>query len=333
MTNKVGRKDEENLSAFLKSHLFSDLLPGEIKSIVDKTEILLLKKGSLLFSSGEKADHIFLLTEGLIRIFKRSEGGRDDEIACFTPGDMIGDFDFARGADYDAFAEAVEDSSLVMFPQVGLDMEKFAAEEPHIMSRLLLNCAAMVTDRIKSSRKLIIESAYWVQELHRKIHEDPSTGLWKQTFLTEEINRILENPMAIIMLKPDRFKILVDALGHDAGDEAMIKIAAILKGMTRNLERGWALRFRSNETGIVINKCEAVLAKSLADSLAKAIAALPPVPLGNEDFSFSGSVAWGVWPADNKSWNSLFEGTYQLLMDTWKEGGNKVVHYNKVKPI
>jgi diguanylate cyclase (GGDEF)-like protein len=321
----------QNASAILKSVLFTDLMPGETNAIVNRTEILTIRKNGLLFSPGEKAEHLYLLIRGTIRVFKQNESGRNDEIAHFAPGDIIGDFDFARGADYDAYAEAEEDSSLLMFPGFGRSMEKFALEEPHIMSRVLLNSAAMVTERIKSTRKVIIEKAYWVQGLHRRIHEDPTTGLWKQTFLTEEINQILERPMALVMLKPDRFKVLVDSRGHDAGDDAMIKIAAILKGITHKLDRGWAIRFRSNETGILINKCDSAQAKSLALSLSEAVAAIPPVPLDKEQFSFSGSIAWGTWPVDDKSWDSLLTGTYQLLMDTWKDGGNKIVHYRKGK--
>jgi diguanylate cyclase (GGDEF)-like protein len=341
MTNQSLRNDAQDLSAILKSGLFDDLLPGETKTIVEKTEILQVRKGGLLFSPAEKAEHFYLLLDGNIRVFKQNEEDsaglpsaslpREDEIASFAPGDLIGDFDFARAADYDAYAEALEDTTLLMFPEFGLTMEDFALEEPHITSRILLNSAAMVTARIKATRKLLFESAYWVQELHRKIHEDPGTGLWKQTFLTEEINRILEKPMALIMLKPDRFKILVDSLGHEAGDEAMIKIAAVLKGITRKLDKGWAMRFKSNETGLVINKCDVAEAESVALALAEAIAALPYVSFGEEDFFFTGSIAWGVWSADDKSWDSLFAGTYKLLMDTWKNGGNNVVRYRKEK--
>ena len=332
MTKESLEIDEQNPSLILKSDLFSELHPVETKIILTRTEILPLQKGGLLFSPGEKAERLYALLKGRVRVFKRNEGGRDDEIAHFAPGDIIGDFDFAREAEYDAYAEALEDSSLAVFPGAGFTMDKYALEEPHIFSKILFNSAAMVTGRIKATRKLIIESTYWVKELHRKVHEDPGTGLWKQTFLTEGINRILEKPMALIMLKPDRFKVLVDALGHEVGDEAMIKIAAILEGITRKLDRGWALRFKSNETGVVVNKCDAALAKSLALSLFESVASLPHVSLGEEDFSFSGSIAWGIWPTDNKSWDSLFEGTYKLLMDTWKAGGNKVVHYRKEKP-
>jgi len=342
-SQKSIKNEAQDLSAILESDLFSNLLPEEARVIVKKTEILLVRKGGLLFSPGEEAERVYLLLGGCVRVFKKNEGGaaglptasllREDEIARFAPGDIIGDFDFARAADYDAFAEALEDSTLLMFPGFGLTMEKFALEEPHITSRLLLNSAAMVTARIKATRKLIFESAYWVQELHRKIHEDPTTGLWKQTFLTEEINRILERPMALILLKPDRFKVLVDSLGHGAGDEAMIKIAAILKGITRKLNKGWALRFKSNETGILVNKCDITEAKSLVNVLAESLAALPHVSMGEKDFNFTGTIAWGIWPADNKSWDSLFKGTYKLLMDTWKKGGNKVVRYRKEKAL
>ena len=321
----------------MKSELFSCLLPDEIESVIDRTGLIMIRKGCSLFSPGEKAEHLYLLREGVIRIFKPLESGREEEIARFTAGDIIGDFDFARRAKYDAQAEALEDSTLVMFPSSGMTMDSFALEMPHIVSRLLLNSAAMVTSRIKSTRKNVIENKFWVQELQRKAYEDPGTGLWKQTFLTDEISQLLEDPMALIMLKPDRFKILVDSNGHDAGDKAMVKIAAILKGITRKLGRGWALRFKSNETGLLINKCNAAQAEALALFLSEAVAAIPPVPLrqacGQEvDFLFSGSIAWGTWPADNEYWSSLFDETYSLLMETWKTGGNRIVHYFKGRP-
>jgi hypothetical protein len=72
------------------------------------------------------------------------------------------------------------------------------------------------------------------------------------------------------------------------------------------------------------------MAESLANALYKDISAIPRVRLvDGSDFSFSGSIAWGIWPQDNKSWSSLLDGTYKLLMDTWKGGGNKIVRYKK----
>ena len=335
MSATVQKDDNQDLFSILKSDLFSNFFPEERQTIAERTGITTLKKGELLFSPGKTAEHLYMLLNGAVRVYKSVEGGEEEEIARFAPGDIIGDFDFARCDEYDAQAEATEDSSLVMFPGSDLTLDSFALEAPHIVAKILLNSAEMVINRIKSTRKLIIESISWVQELQRRVHEDPGTGLWRQTFLTDEINRLLENPTALIMLKPDRFKVLVDSCGHDVGDKTMIKLASILKGIARRLGRGWALRFRSNETGILINRCDAALAESLADSLSKAVAALPPVPMEQTQdrdggmFSFSGSIAWGVWPEDDKNWDSFFDGTYDLLMNTWKAGGKSVARYHK----
>jgi diguanylate cyclase (GGDEF)-like protein len=230
---------------------------------------------------------------------------------------------------YDACAQATEDSEVIMFPGYGLTMEDFALEEPHTISRILLSAIVMVTGRIKSTQKIIVENMSWVQELHRRAYEDPGTGLWKQSFLADEINRILENPTALVMLKPDRFKILVDSRGHGAGDEAMVRIAALLRNITRRAGRGWPIRFKSNEVGILVNRCGAVQAEKIAVDLRRAVAALSPAPAqgGIPAFSFTATVAWALWPADESSWENLLKGNYDLLMDTWKAGGDRIVHY------
>jgi diguanylate cyclase (GGDEF)-like protein len=328
---KHALKTALDLSPLLKAELFSTLLDGEHDFVLSHSGLLQLRRGGRLFAPGQQAAHFYRLLEGVVRVYKLRPDGGEDEVARFAPGDTIGDFDFARNADYDAFAEAVEDSLLIMFPGYGLDMDYFALESPNTISKILLNSIVMTTGRIKATHKIVVENMSWVQELQRKAYEDPGTGLWKQTFLTDEINRLLEDPTALIMLKPDRFKVLVDSRGHGAGDEAMVHIAMILRNITRRLGRGWPLRFKSNETGILVNKCSASLAESLAGDLVDAVARLPPVPAvkGAPAFSFTGTVTWGVWPKDDTAWDSLFQGSYSLLLDAWKQGGNRVVHYHR----
>jgi diguanylate cyclase (GGDEF)-like protein len=301
----------------------------EAAYVTERSSVIHLRKKARLFSAGQKAEHFYMLIEGSIRVFKPRDDGGSDEMAQYAAGDTIGDFDFARKADYDAFAEASEDSVLIMFPAMGLSMEDFIAEEPHIVSRILLNSIVMMTSRIKSTQKILLDNLSWVNELHRRAYEDPGTGLWKQTFLSDEIDRILEVPTALIMLKPDRFKILVDSRGHAAGDEAMVRIAMILKSITRRVGRGWPLRFKSNETGILINKCSASSAEMTVKELSRAIGALAPVPAQDDipAFSFSGTIAYTLWPEDGQSWQALFDGCYALLLDEWKKGGAKIVRY------
>ena len=320
-----------DITLLQKVELFSSLDQDEIDFVVSHSGTLELPKGRLLFSSGERASRFFVLTAGEIRVFRANSDGSEDEMARFTAGDTIGDFDFARGAEYDASAEAAEDSHLIEFPGDGGTMDSLALEEPQTVCSILLNAIEMMTRRIKSIHKLILENMHWVKELHRRAYEDPGTGLWKQILIADEIMGVLKDPSALIMLKPDRFKTLVDSRGHSAGDEAMVRIAIILKNIVRQAGQGWALRFKSNEVGIILNNCEADEAEEIANDLFEFIAGMDPVAARDDlpEFKFTATIAWSLWARDDPEWDSFFQGTYAALMEGWHEGGEKIVRYHK----
>ncbi|MDR1625493.1 MAG: diguanylate cyclase [Spirochaetia bacterium] len=317
-----------DLEAIKKLNLFSLLQDKDLQFVVEHSSLLQLRHGGRLFSENQKASHIYVLMEGTIRVYRPRPDGGTDELAWFTGGDTIGDFDFARQAAYDARADAVDDSVLLMFPGFGLGLEDFIYEAPQAVTRILLCCIIMISSRITMTHKITVDNLAWVQELQRRAYEDPGTGLWKQGFLRDEINRILVQPSALIMLKPDRFKELNDTRGHAAGDEAMVRIAMVLKTFTRRAGRGWALRFKSNETGLFINNCGAGAAKKIAQALAKAIRDMKPFPArdGVPAFGFSATIVWTLWPEDGQEWNSLFEDTSAALLHFWRGGGGTVAH-------
>lgn len=318
-------------SSILKTELFSSLLEKERKYIVSQSGIIQLKKRERLFTSGEKAERFYKLLQGSIRVFKPREDGGEDYLACFDPGDTIGDFDFARGAVYDASAEAVQDSVLAVFPVFGINMEMMLKENPQTLSQILLSSIVMITSRIKSTQKIIVENISLVQELYRKAYEDSGTGLYKQSFLADEINRILEEPTAIIMMKPDNFKILVDSRGHSAGDEAMVRIAMLLKLIVRRLGRGYPLRFKSNEVGILLPRCPPSAAQKLAEEIHIGLKNFEPLPSQGviPEFRFSGTVSYAVWSNDGNKWDTLFQGNYDSLLEHWRNGGDRVIHYTQ----
>jgi diguanylate cyclase (GGDEF)-like protein len=319
--------------AIKKLNLFSLLKDEDLRFVVEHSGVLQLRHGGILFSENQRAHHVYSLIEGTLRVYRNRADGGVDELAWFTAGDTVGDFDFARQALYDARAEAVEDSVLLMFPGFGLTLDQFIYEAPQAVTRILLSSIIMMSSRITMTHKVIVDNLSWLQELQRRAYEDPGTGLWQQTFLKDEINRILVRPSALIMLKPDRFKELNDSRGHAAGDEAMVRIAMILKTFTRRTGRGWAMRFRSNETGLFIDNCTAVTAKKIAQALAKAINGMKPVPERGKipAFHFSATIVWTVWPADGAVWDALFQDTYAALLHFWRGGGNKVVHCTRRK--
>lgn len=310
-----------------KAEIFSSLLDDDLAYAASRASVLRLPSGARLFGVGDKALRFYVVRSGGIRVFRPREDGGEDEMALFTAGDALGDFDFARGAVYDACAEAVENTELVVFPGKGLTADDLARERPDAAARLLLRSLAMISGRLRSTNRLISENSPWVRELHRQAYEDSGTGLWSKAFLDEELPQSLVSPTSLVLLKPDRFKTLVDSRGHAAGDEAMIRIAAVLQSTVRALGRGWAIRVRSNETAVVAPKCPRETAEELARTIADKISELEPAPAsgGAPFFMFSATVAYAVWPQDGEDWKELFVRTQETLMSGWGSGGARVI--------
>jgi diguanylate cyclase (GGDEF)-like protein len=322
--------DCNNQDILKKSSLFSGLLADDEKYILSRVSHFQLRKGAQLFKIGDLAEHFYFIIKGSIRVFRnKSEGGMED-IAIFTAQDLLGEFDFARHARYDAHAVALEDTELICFPALGLTLEDLQREKPDTVSRILLRSLTMISSRLRSTQKLISENTTWVQELRRRAYEDPGTGLWNRAFLEEEIRRELQTPTALLLMKPDRFKILVDSLGHSAGDEAMMGIAGILKSLVRQFGRGWALRLKSNEVGLCLPRCGLESARIMAQKLWSAIAELPPVPARDNfpGFTFSATVVYGVWPDMAEDWDFLVQHQYAYMLEQWQAGGNRVVPFS-----
>ncbi|MDR0761199.1 MAG: cyclic nucleotide-binding domain-containing protein [Treponema sp.] len=324
----------EDLERIETTGIFAALPEQDRQFASAHSGILRIRKGDRLFSPGEEAGRFYLLLEGNIRIVQTQPDGRESEAALFMPGDTIGDFDFIRQAAYNARAEAAEDSRLIMFPGSGLRMDDLAAEDPRVVSRMLRNFILMMNARIKETHNFLVENLPGMQELRRRAYEDPGTGLLKQAFLDDEINTILEAPTAFLMLKPDRFKTLVDTRGYAAGDEAMVRIAAVLKNAARRQGKGWPLRFKSNEVGLLFPRMDEARAEKTVREAAAAIAALEPVPAQDDHpaFCFSATLVWAVWPEDERDWETLFQKNYALLLAAWRAGGNRIVRYGNSEP-
>ncbi len=325
-TRAYGKTVDPAVLGLLKeAELLTGLLDDDLDYLASKAEIRVFARGEAVFAPGERARRFFVVKAGEVLVYRAGEGGSVVEMARYVPGDVIGDFDFARGATLDASATAVVESEIVVFPESGSDLDKLANERPDTTARLLLRSVAMIASRTRSVEKLIETNTPWVRELKRRSYTDPGTGLWSIAFLEEEVPASIVEPSAIVMLKPDRFKELVDKKGHAAGDAAMSRIAALLEAEVRRLRAGWAIRLRSSETAIVVPRCSVPQALELACRLAKELQALDLTDIASKkEYQLTASVAVAVWPDDETSWKKLVEHAYGVLMRAWRDGGSRV---------
>jgi len=316
MSESISQNERSEL--LRRAELFVDLLDEDFRYFAGLSGSRSLDEGDILFSSGSKADQFWVVAAGSVLV----ERDRD-VIARFGPGDVVGDFDFARGATRDATARSEGRSELVVFPREGSSLVSLVAERPDASARLLLRSITMISSRIRSVQRLISENDPWVRELKRQSFTDATTGLATRAYFEEVLAKKLEEPSLFLLAKPDHFKELVDSHGHGAGDEAMKAIAALLLDKVRGFGRGSAIRIKSNETALILPRCERSEASHLARSLAKDFSTLELGPSCG-GLRLSLSMALGFWPEHGHNPSRLFDTVYSLLQRAWRDGGGKV---------
>jgi diguanylate cyclase (GGDEF)-like protein len=98
---------------------------------------------------------------------------------------------------------------------------------------------------------------------------DPLTELGNRRALREEFERELaradrtRRPLALIVLDLDHFKDFNDALGHPAGDQALVRLARILDEVTRSIEV--AARLGGEEFAVLAPETDEAGAIALAE--------------------------------------------------------------------
>ena len=77
---------------------------------------------------------------------------------------------------------------------------------------------------------------------HESLH-DPLTGLWNRRAYDRELElefkraKRYEHPLTLVLIDLDNFKLLNDAEGHPAGDQALKDVAAIIRKSLRNSDK------------------------------------------------------------------------------------------------
>ncbi|MCA9848659.1 MAG: GGDEF domain-containing protein, partial [Dehalococcoidia bacterium] len=113
---------------------------------------------------------------------------------------------------------------------------------------------------------------------------DPLTGLGNRTLLMESIEAALgsrEVWLALLFVDLDRFKVVNDGLGHDAGDMLLKTIAERIRRVVR--DRGLAARLGGDEFAIALQGASAGDLEDCAESLALEITEVVRAPVSLSD--------------------------------------------------
>jgi len=164
------------------------------------------------------------------------------------------------------------------------------------------------------------------QSLHEKATRDPLTQVANRA----EFDRVHEMfvaahqehqmPCALMMMDLDRFKLVNDTYGHQAGDAALLSLAKLLKGSCRPGDL--VARYGGEEFVMLCADCDNATAARRAEHLRQSLAQSPQPALDGRSVTASFGVT-EIQPGDTPE--TMLRRADRALMRAKTQGRNQVV--------
>ncbi len=92
--------------------LLADLNQEEIDKISEGVVFTNYKKGEYIFRTGDKADKLYIVVSGKMKIYNYLSDGREQILYIYSPGDFVGAFNLLKEDEFKYNAEALEDTTI-----------------------------------------------------------------------------------------------------------------------------------------------------------------------------------------------------------------------------
>ncbi len=100
--------------ALLKeTELFGALDEAAVQQVAERARTRTYSKGQLVFYQGDLAASLFVMVDGLVKVFVTSENGDEMTLVTLRPPDMFGELSLLDGGSRSASAEAVEKTTVL----------------------------------------------------------------------------------------------------------------------------------------------------------------------------------------------------------------------------
>lgn len=122
-----------------------------------------------------------------------------------------------------------------------------------------------------------LESQSRQEEIRRSALYDSLTGLPNRQLFREQLEQAIERrahngvPFSVLFLDLDGFKLINDSLGHQAGDQVLIKVASVISQALRTVDT--AARFGGDEFVVLLADTDSNQAMTVAERIRDALKA------------------------------------------------------------
>jgi diguanylate cyclase (GGDEF)-like protein len=166
------------------------------------------------------------------------------------------------------------------------------------------------------------------RELEKLAYYDPLSGLANRALFQRAIRRAVDDSHrlnrngALLMLDLDRFKEVNDSLGHQAGDELLVKVA---ERLTRLLPRdAFLARLGGDEFAAILSQHSKEEAAGIAHSIIGSLS--EPIRLSMGEVSIGTSIGIALMPSDGATADELM-GHADLALYKAKESGRACAEF------
>ncbi|WP_197528925.1 diguanylate cyclase [Aeoliella mucimassa] len=191
-------------------------------------------------------------------------------------------------------------------------------------------CGATILLHDASSETTLEERC---QALHAQMIRDPLTQVANRAefdrmlSLFVEAHQDTELTCSLIMADIDHFKYINDTFGHQAGDEAIVNFASLLKSMCRSGDL--VARYGGEEFTVLCADCDNATAASRAEAMRKKLSETTHEKLANHTVTASFGVT-ELQPGDTPE--SMLRRSDRALLQAKDQGRNQVVQLGAGMP-
>ncbi len=139
----------EKIKALQRTELFGCLAGEELADVAQRAVEVRLKKGEMLFVSGELAKGLFVVVNGQIRVFQQNAEGREQVMHIDAAGSVVAEVAVFDGGPYPASAISEADLDVLFIDTH--DVHHFCKKYPALAMRALM----LMAQRVRRHAQLV----------------------------------------------------------------------------------------------------------------------------------------------------------------------------------
>lgn len=132
----------DTLDVLSRTRLFSSVPADALQQVADRAQLRSYRKGEIIVRQGDTGETLFVVVDGLVKVFVTSPGGAEMVLVTLRPMDTFGELAVVDGGERSASAEALEATTLLLLRRSSL--LALLPGHPDLIEGLLHSLGALV---------------------------------------------------------------------------------------------------------------------------------------------------------------------------------------------